>query len=71
MFSQVSVHSRAHGYSVTGHLCHGAVGTHPTGMVSCDEDTFYQVGFNTNYQWLIEIKISNLINFYQHLAEGN
>ena len=35
MFSQVSVHNRPRGYSVTAHSCYGAVGTHPTGMLSC------------------------------------
>ena len=36
-----SVYSRSHAYSVTAHLvgysvtCYGAVGTHPTGMLSC------------------------------------
>ena len=30
-----SVHNRPHGYSVTAHPCHGTVGTHPTGMLSC------------------------------------
>ena len=39
MFSQLSVshsvHNWPHAYSVTAHPCHGAVGTHPTGMLSC------------------------------------
>ena len=39
MFSQVSVshsvHNRPHGYSVTAHPSYGAVGMHPTGMLSC------------------------------------
>ena len=38
MFSQASVspvHNQPHGYSVTAHPCYGAVGTHPTGMLSC------------------------------------
>ena len=39
MFSQVSVshsvHNRPHGYSVTVHPSYGAVGMHPTGMLSC------------------------------------
>ena len=43
MLSQVSVshsvHNRPHGYTVTAHSCYGAVGTHPTGMLSC----FYEV----------------------------
>ena len=30
-----SVHNRSHGFSVTAHPCYGAVGTHPTGMLSC------------------------------------
>ena len=30
-----SVHNRPHGYSVTVHPCYGAVGMHPTGMLSC------------------------------------
>ena len=30
-----SVHNRPHGYSFTAHPCYGAVGTHPTGMLSC------------------------------------
>ena len=30
-----SVHNRLHGYSVTAHPCYSAVGTHPTGMLSC------------------------------------
>ena len=43
MLSQVSVshsvHNRPHGYTVTVHSCYGAVGTHPTGMLS----SFYEV----------------------------
>ena len=34
MFSE-AVHNRPHGYSVTAHPCYGALGTHPTGMISC------------------------------------
>ena len=30
-----SVHNRPHGYLVTVHPCYSAVGTHPTGMLSC------------------------------------
>ena len=30
-----SVHNRPHCYSVTAHPWYGAVGMHPTGMVSC------------------------------------
>ena len=30
-----SVHDRPHGYPVTAHPCYGAIGTHPTGMLSC------------------------------------
>ena len=30
-----SVHNWPHGYSVTAHPCYSAVGTHPTGMLSC------------------------------------
>ena len=30
-----SVHNQPHGYSVTAHHCYSAVGTHPTGMISC------------------------------------
>ena len=30
-----SVHNRPYGYSVTAHPCYSAVGTHPTGMLSC------------------------------------
>ena len=39
MFSQASVshsvHNQPHGCSVTAHPRFGAVGTHPTGMLSC------------------------------------
>ena len=39
MFSEASVshsvHNRPHGYSITAHPGCGAVGTHPTGMLSC------------------------------------
>ena len=35
IFSQVFVHNRPHGYSFTASSCYGAVGTHPTGMLSC------------------------------------
>ena len=39
MFSETSVshsvHNRSHGYSVTAQTCYSAVGTHPTGMLSC------------------------------------
>ena len=34
MFSQVFVHNRSHGYSFIARPCYGAVGTHPTGMLS-------------------------------------
>ena len=30
----LSVHNQPHGYSVTGHPCYGAFGTHRTGMFS-------------------------------------
>ena len=32
-----SVHNRPHGYSVTANPCYNAVGTHPTGMISCSK----------------------------------
>ena len=35
MFSQVFVHNPPHGYSFTTHPCYCAVGTHPTGILSC------------------------------------
>ena len=39
MFSEAcvshSVHNRLHGYWFTAHPCYGAVGMHPTGMLSC------------------------------------
>ena len=39
MFSQASVghcvHNGPHGYSITAHSCYSAVGTQPTGMLSC------------------------------------
>ena len=37
VFSQVSVHNRPYGYSFTARPCYGAVGTHPTGMLSCGD----------------------------------
>ena len=36
MFSQVSVDNRPHGYWFTARPCYGAVGMHPTGMLSCN-----------------------------------
>ena len=39
MFSEAcvshSIHNRPHGYWFTAHPCYGAVGTRPTGMLSC------------------------------------
>ena len=44
MFSEVSVihsvHNRPHGYSVTAHPWYGAVGTHPTKMLSWYSNVF-------------------------------
>ena len=39
-----SVHDRPHGYSVT--VCYGAVGTHPTGILSCFVEWLWCCGIN-------------------------
>ena len=31
----LSVHNQRHGFSFTARPCYGAIGTHPTGMLSC------------------------------------
>ena len=42
-----SVHNRPHGYWVTAHLRYNAVGTHPTGMLSClNAFIFHQTFFD-------------------------
>ena len=54
MFSQTSVshsiHKWPHGYSVTAHLCFGAVGTNPTGMLSCSlmYSNHFSIGLSCN-----------------------
>ena len=35
LYSHLFLSYRSHGYSVTAHPCYRAVGTHPTGMLSC------------------------------------
>ena len=58
MFSQVSishsVHNWPHGYSVTTNPCHGAVGTHPTGMLSCYICSFL---LYLNHMILVNVKL--------------
>ena len=45
MFSEASVshsvHNQCHGYCVTADPCYSAVGTHPTGMLSCYERYYW------------------------------
>ena len=46
MFSQVFVPNRPHDYSFIARLCYGAVGTHPTGMLSCFGQTSQKLNLN-------------------------
>ena len=43
-----SVHNWPHGYSATAHPCYSAVGTHPTGVLSC----FSVFHMKQAYNWL-------------------
>ena len=70
MFSQASlshsVHNRPHGYSVPANPCYGAVGSHPTRMLSCSTGLYIRDGehllfFNPGHRTDRIASLSNIV----------